>query len=154
MKVPAYTLVPMPDDMSFSTGAAVSCGTGTAFGALQRLNLSGRDTIAIFGQGPVGLSGTQLSVAMGARVIAVDIVEERRKLALEFGADAAIDPSDGTAVQQIQELTQGRGVDCALIAPHHPRLALNPFAPANLGDALVLWAWVATSPLRSTTRSS
>ena len=120
MKVPAYTLVAMPDDMSFSTGAAVSCGTGTAFGALQRLNLSGRDTIAIFGQGPVGLSGTQLSVAMGVRVIAVDIVEERRNMALEFGADAAIDPSDGTAVQHIQELTQGRGVDCALDCTSSP----------------------------------
>lgn len=32
-------------------GAAISCGTGTAYGALRRLNLSGNDTIAIFGQG-------------------------------------------------------------------------------------------------------
>src|SRR5579883_1614157 len=70
--VPANTLVPLPDELSFTTGAAISCGTGTAWGALRRMNLSGQDTIAIFGQGPVGLSATQLAKAMGARVIALD----------------------------------------------------------------------------------
>src|SRR6267154_515910 len=73
MKVPASTLVPLPDALSFETGAAISCGTGTAYGALRRMNLSGADTIAIIGQGPVGLSATQLAVAMGERVIAVDV---------------------------------------------------------------------------------
>jgi D-arabinose 1-dehydrogenase-like Zn-dependent alcohol dehydrogenase len=70
MKVPAFTVVPLPDELSFTTGAAISCGTGTAYGALRRIRLSGNDTIAIFGQGPVGLSATQLAAAMGARVIA------------------------------------------------------------------------------------
>jgi threonine dehydrogenase-like Zn-dependent dehydrogenase len=114
LKVPAYTLVAMPDDMSYTTGAAVSCGTGTAYGALRRLDLSGRDTIAIFGQGPVGLSATQLAVAMGARVIAVDVVAERRAMSLSFGADAAIDPAAEDAPQAIRELTHGRGTECAL----------------------------------------
>ena len=52
----------------------------------KRLNLQGGETIAIFGQGPVGLSATQLAVAMGARVIALDVAPERRELAQEFGA--------------------------------------------------------------------
>src|SRR5437867_12997164 len=87
MVVPASTLVPMPDAISFEEGAAISCGTGTAYGALKRLDVSGRDTLAVFGQGPVGLSATQLGTAMGARVVAVDIAAERRRLAKEFGAD-------------------------------------------------------------------
>ena len=91
MKVPVSTLVPLPDALSFVTGAAISCGTGTAWGALRRLNLQGGETIAIFGQGPVGLSATQLAVVMGARVIAVDIAPERRKLAQQFGAHEVID---------------------------------------------------------------
>jgi len=61
MKVPVSTLVPLPDALSFVTGAAISCGTGTAWGALRRINLQGGETIAIFGQGPVGLSATQLA---------------------------------------------------------------------------------------------
>jgi len=48
-----------------ATGAAISCGTGTAHGALRRLKISGDDTIALFGQGPMGLSATQLAAAMG-----------------------------------------------------------------------------------------
>ena len=39
MKVPAFTLVPLPDELSFVTGAAISCGTGTAYGALRRIRL-------------------------------------------------------------------------------------------------------------------
>ena len=41
MKVPVSTLVPLPDSLSFVTGAAISCGTGTAWGALRRLALRG-----------------------------------------------------------------------------------------------------------------
>ncbi len=55
--VPANTLVPLVDELTFTAGAAISCGSGTAYGALRRMNISGRDTIAIFGQGPVGLAG-------------------------------------------------------------------------------------------------
>src|ERR1700730_13631390 len=59
------------------SGVAVSCGTGTAWGGWDRLGLRGSETIAIFGQGAVGLSGTQLAPAMGARVIALDIDSAR-----------------------------------------------------------------------------
>jgi len=114
MKVPAFTLVPLPDELSFETGAAISCGTGTAYGALRRMNLSGRDTIAIFGQGPVGLSATQLAVAMGARVIAADPSPERLARATEFGADAVIDPGSNDPVAAIKELTHGRGAELTL----------------------------------------
>src|SRR2546430_1185798 len=67
MKAPAFTCVPLPEELSFEEGASVSCGTGTAYGALKRIDVSGRDTLAVFGQGPVGLSATMLGRAMGAR---------------------------------------------------------------------------------------
>ena len=114
MKVPASTLVPLPDELSFETGAAISCGTGTAYGALVRMGLSGRDRIAIFGQGPVGLSATQLAAAMGARVLALDVSPERLARAKEFGAEAIVDPGKGDPVAAIKELTHGIGADLAL----------------------------------------
>jgi threonine dehydrogenase-like Zn-dependent dehydrogenase len=114
MKVPARTLVPLPDELSFATGAAISCGTGTAYQALRRMNVSGRDTLAVFGQGPVGLSAVQLGAAMGARVIALDIAPERRELARGFGADAVLDPAVEDPVVALKELTHGTGVDLAL----------------------------------------
>jgi len=109
LKVPARTLVPLPDELSFVAGAAVSCGTGTAYGALRRMNLAGGSTLAVFGQGPVGISATLLGARMGARVIAVEKNAERRALAKKFGADVTLDSEE-----QIKELTKGEGVDLAL----------------------------------------
>ena len=77
MKVPAHTMVKLPEEITFKSGAAISCGTGTAFGALKRLELAGDETLVVFGQGPVGLSATLLAKEMGARVIAVDPQAER-----------------------------------------------------------------------------
>ncbi len=121
MKCPARTLVPLPEALSFEAGAAISCGTGTAWGALQRLGLQGNHTIAVFGQGPVGLSATQLAAAMGARVIALDVSNERLARAKAFGADACINPSEaGDVVQAIRELTHGRGADLSLDSSSAP----------------------------------
>lgn len=121
MKCPARTLVPLPDELSFDAGAAISCGTGTAWGALQRLDLRGDQTVAIFGQGPVGLSATLLAAAMGARVIALDTGEERLARAKEFGADVLINPKNTeNVVHAIRDLTHGRGAHASIDASSSP----------------------------------
>jgi threonine dehydrogenase-like Zn-dependent dehydrogenase len=125
MKVPDYTLVPLPDELSFSTGAAISCGTGTAYQALRRMNLAGGDSIAIIGQGPVGLSATQIAAAMGARVIALDVSAERLARAKEFGADEVVDAGSNDPVAAIKELTHGRYADLTLDTSSNPQARLN-----------------------------
>ena len=114
MKVAAHSLVPLPYNLSFPAGAAISCGTGTAFAALKRIDVAGDETLAIFGQGPVGLSATLLAVAMGVRVIAVEPSAERRKQALQWGADIVIDPTSDDPVDAIRTLTSGEGADKSL----------------------------------------
>jgi threonine dehydrogenase-like Zn-dependent dehydrogenase len=120
MRVPAHTLVGLPENLSFEAGAAISCGTGTAYGALKRLGLEGDETLVVFGQGPVGLSATQLGAAMGARVIAVDISSERRQMAMKVGADVTLDPTDGDVVEAIKDLTRGEGAHKTLDASSSP----------------------------------
>jgi threonine dehydrogenase-like Zn-dependent dehydrogenase len=109
-------MVELPGELSFETGAAIACGTGTAWGALHRLELQGDQTIAVFGQGPVGLSTTQLAAAMGARVIALDVSPERLARAKEFGAAEVINPQETDAVAAIRQLTRGLGADASLEA--------------------------------------
>jgi threonine dehydrogenase-like Zn-dependent dehydrogenase len=122
MKCPARTLVPLPEEISFEAGAAISCGTGTAWGALHRLGLTGDQTIAIFGQGPVGLSATLLAAQMGARVIALDVGDERLGRAEQFGAAALINPvRTNDVVGAIKELTHGRGAHASLDASSSPQ---------------------------------
>jgi (R,R)-butanediol dehydrogenase/meso-butanediol dehydrogenase/diacetyl reductase len=112
--VPAVTLLPLPDELTFSAGAAICCGTGTAYGALRRLDLSARDTLAVFGLGPVGQAAVQLATAMGVSVIGVDIAAERVARVGTFGAAHAVDSSVDDPVEAIRELTGGRGVSCSL----------------------------------------
>jgi len=114
MKVPADSLIALPHDLSFQAGAAISCGTGTAWGGMDRVGLRGSETIAIFGQGPVGLSGTQLAAAMGARVIALDIDPGRLNRAKEFGADVVIDARSDDVVAAIRDVTHGHGAECTM----------------------------------------
>ncbi len=131
IKVPVSTLVKLPDALSFEAGAAISCGTGTAYGALRRMNLSGNDTIAIFGQGPVGLSATQLAAAMGARVIALDISRERLARAREFGAWAVIDPGENDPIGAIRDLTHG-GADMGLDTSSAPEARIAAIRSAKV----------------------
>ncbi|MDV7090793.1 zinc-binding dehydrogenase [Rhodococcus opacus] len=115
MVVPATTLVSLDDSLSFTAGAAIGCGTGTAWGGLDRLGGDlGGATVAVFGQGPVGLSATMLATARGAKVIAVDISGDRLATARRFGATETVDPTEMDSARAIQDLTGGKGASFVL----------------------------------------
>ena len=76
--------------------------------------MNARDTVAVFGQGPVGQSAVQLAAAMGAEVIAIDVAPERVARATDFGAAHAVDSSSTDPVEVIRELTGGKGVTRAV----------------------------------------
>ncbi len=114
MKAPAHTMIAMPETMSFEVGAAVACGTGTAYGALRRLDMNGGRTLAVFGQGPVGTSATMLAAAMGLEVIAIDVSDERLALAKQCGATHLVNAGKVDTVDALKSLTGGHGVHYAL----------------------------------------
>jgi threonine dehydrogenase-like Zn-dependent dehydrogenase len=107
------SLVRLPDELTYLDGASVACSVGTAYEALCRLAVSGRDVLLVTGLGPVGLSAGLLGKAMGARVIGVDVADERKRLALDTGA---CDDVAGSA-EEVRALTGGHGcekaVDCS-----------------------------------------
>lgn len=70
-------------------------------------------SVAIFGQGVIGLLATRFAALNGATVIAVDGIAARRDHARTWGAAHVFEPSDGLALR-IRELTDGRGADCAI----------------------------------------
>ncbi len=120
MACPAHTLIPLPEALSFEVGAAVSCGTGTAFTALRRMTMAGGGTLVVSGQGPVGTSGTLFGKAMGMRVIAVDISDERLALATTCGADHVINSGKTGVADAVKALTGGRGADYVLETSGNP----------------------------------
>lgn len=72
------------------------------------------ETVAVFGQGVIGLLATRLVQLSGGRVVAVDAVPGRLAKALEYGAGATVDAREGTTGPQLRRLSDGRGADVAI----------------------------------------
>jgi len=119
-RVPVFAehCYPMPDDLSWDMAVVISCQGGSAYAPLRRLGASGRDVIAVTGLGPVGLNVVMLGKAMGAEMVGIDPMPERRVLALRFGATAVIDPSAGDPAEQLKDLVPG-GADAVIEASGH-----------------------------------
>jgi threonine dehydrogenase-like Zn-dependent dehydrogenase len=112
------TCLPLPDGLSYVDGALVSCGFGTAYEALLRLNVSGLGRLLVTGLGPVGLAAAMLGRAMGAGpVIGTDISDDRMARALALGLIDHAVPAGPDAAARIAELTDGAGceatIDCS-----------------------------------------
>jgi threonine dehydrogenase-like Zn-dependent dehydrogenase len=109
------TCLPLPDELSYLDGALVSCGFGTAYQALLRLDVSGRDQLLVTGLGPVGLAAAMLGRALGAGpIIGTDVSTERLALARRLGlVDHAVEAGDD-AEEMINDLTGGHGVETSM----------------------------------------
>jgi threonine dehydrogenase-like Zn-dependent dehydrogenase len=111
----------MPDSVSFIDGAFVACPGGTAYSSMRKLDVKAGDTVAVFGLGPVGLSGVILAKALGGKVIGVDIIDERTHLATQLGADAVINAQNEDPVRAIRDFAGGRGAPLAFEASGSPK---------------------------------
>ncbi len=103
MAVEEGSLMRLPDDFSFVDGAVVACQAGTAYYPLTRLQPNGRDVLIVSGLGPVGLLATMFGTAMGARVVGIDPVPQRREMAEKLGAAETLDPTAGPVVDQLRQ---------------------------------------------------
>ena len=117
--------VVMPQSVSFADGAFIACAGGTAYSAMCKLDVSGNTTLAVFGLGPVGLSGVLLAKAMGGYVIGVDVIDERIKLAKQIGADIAINAQKEDPLDVIHEIAGADGCDLAFEASGSPLGRMN-----------------------------
>ena len=112
----ARTLLHLPDELTYTDGALVACGFGTAYQGILRAAVSGRDRVLVVGLGPVGLGAVMLAASSGAEVIGVDLIPERLELGKKAGA-AHVLAGRENAAEEILELTGGHGtevgIDCS-----------------------------------------
>ena len=102
--------VKMPDEISFIDGAFIACPGGTAYSSMSKLDVGPGDDVAVFGLGPVGLSGVILATAMGGRAIGVDVIDERLRLAELAGAAAVVDAREDDAIEAIRAFAGRDGI--------------------------------------------
>ena len=110
-------LVALPDELSYTDGAQVACGFGTVYEGLEKIGISGNDTVLVVGLGPVGLAALMLAKALGAnQLIGVDFVEERLEVAKNLGRAAHVLKAGPGNVEEIRSLTGSHGVERAFDA--------------------------------------
>lgn len=133
-------LIFLPDQLSYADGAQVACGFGTVYEGLDRIGISGNDTVLITGLGPVGLAAAMLSRALGAhRIIGIDVVAERIQLAAELGLCDEVMVSGPDNVKTIRALTGGNGVERAVdCSANHDARATAVRATRKWGKIVLL----------------
>ncbi|MBM3110821.1 NADPH:quinone oxidoreductase family protein [Pseudomonas sp. P66] len=111
--VPAYNVLPIPEQMDFNSAAAFGMTYGTSMHALQqRGQLKAGESLLVLGaSGGVGLAAVEIGKAMGARVIAAASSAEKLAVAKAAGADELINYSEHSLKDEIKRLTAGNGVD-------------------------------------------
>ena len=102
-------LVRLPDEMDFQTAASLGCRFATSFRAIvDQGRVSADQWVAVHGCGGVGLSAVMIGVALGAKVVAVDINDVNLVMALDIGADEIVNANSVTDVAEaIRDLTGG-----------------------------------------------
>ncbi len=109
--LPANALVLVDDRISDSEAACLQ-SLSDSIAAVQTAGIEMGDTVAIFGQGSMGLECLQIARISGAGlIITVDVREESCRISLELGADHALNARTGNIVEAIRELTDGNGAD-------------------------------------------
>ena len=110
-------LVPIPDTISDEAACYVTDMMSTGFKGAEEAQIPIGGTVAIFGQGPVGLMATAGARLLGAGlIIAVDKRSNRLELSKYYGADIILNFTEVDPDEEIMDITNGIGVDASLEA--------------------------------------
>ena len=109
--LPAISLVKVDDRISDSEAATLQSLSDSIAG-VETAQIRPGESVAVFGQGSMGIESMQAARACGAgRLITVDVRDEACKLSLELGADYAINAKNDDPIEVIRDLTDGEGAD-------------------------------------------
>ncbi len=109
--VPEHHVVKIKEDTLDSAHAAFAFIASFPAAAIRKTRLEFGESAIVFGMGILGAFAVQLLRAAGAYpIIAADLDESRRGLALELGADHVFDPSQKDFVRSVKAVTNGVGV--------------------------------------------
>lgn len=103
----------MPEHLDPIAGTFVRAGA-VALNAVLAANIHLGETVAIFGQGVIGLLATRLAGLNGGEVAAVDALPVRLDKAKEYGALMTLNAATGSPAEELLQVTGGRGADVAI----------------------------------------
>jgi S-(hydroxymethyl)glutathione dehydrogenase/alcohol dehydrogenase len=122
-------LSPLPDGVPADHAIMLGCALPTGYGCVVNTGRAkAGESIAVFGAGGIGQSAIMTAVALGLHpVIAVDVADDKLKMAKAFGADILVNPRSDDVLAVVKSATNGKGVDLAVEATGQPSIMAMAF---------------------------
>ena len=135
MLADARYAVVVPDGVTPLDAAPLTCAGVTTYAAIKNAHVIPGETVAVFGVGGLGHLAVQYARLVGAKVVTVDVTEEKLALATELGADHTVNARTTDPVEAIRDLG---GADVAVVLAVAPAVFRQSFDALNRGGRLVL----------------
>jgi alcohol dehydrogenase, propanol-preferring len=127
-------VVPVPEGVDPLDAAPLTCAGVTTYKAVKVARIRPAERVAVFGIGGLGHLALQYARLVGGTVIAVDIDNEKLRLATELGADHVVNAQETDPVAAIEALG---GADVAIVLAVFPAVFEQAFASLRRGGRLV-----------------
>lgn len=134
VKAAARFVVRVPDAVDPLDAAPLTCAGVTTYKAVKVSGARSSDLVAVFGIGGLGHLAVQYARIAGARVVAVDLQDDKLALARDLGAEFTVNASQRDAAAAIQELG---GADAAIALAVAPRAFSDAYGSLKRGGTLV-----------------
>jgi L-iditol 2-dehydrogenase len=136
--MPAENCFPLPPELDRIAGALLE-PLGVAIHSVDLAHMRPGYSVAVLGAGPIGLLIAAVARASGAsEVYMSEPIATRRRFALDYAADVALDPGELDVAAEIRRLTKGRGVDVAFEAAGAPDTPQQAAEATRIGGTLIV----------------
>lgn len=122
----------VPDALDLVEAAPLFCPGITAYGAVDKLGLTGGEKVGVFGPGGVGHMAIQFAAIKGAQVVAIGRTQKHLDVAVDVGAASTVNTSDPSAVDALEGT-----LDAALTFADSDVVTANAIASLKPGATLV-----------------
>jgi propanol-preferring alcohol dehydrogenase len=136
---PAKDIFHLPKEIPLVEGSIIADAITTPYHAvINRGEVKPGDKVVVFGCGGIGLNIVQIAAAIGAEVVAVDIVDEKLEWATKLGAKATLNAKKFERIdKEIRKLTNG-GADIGFEAIGNPDVQKQTFSSLRTGGRFVV----------------
>ena len=141
----ARYVVKVPEAVDPFDAAPLTCAGVTTYKAVKVAGTRSSDLVAVFGVGGLGHLAIRYAAIAGARVVAVDVVDEKLELARELGAEFTVNVTEQDPVEAIQALG---GADQAIALAVSPHSFEQAYGSLRRGGTLVFVALPADNEIR------
>lgn len=147
VKIPNYKYLAKIDGVDPDSATSLACAALTAYNAVKKANASSPDFIVMIGAGGLGLMGIQIAKAVTkAKIICVDLDDNKLKTAQEMGADFVVNSNvigsvaagSGSAAQKIISLCNNKGAESVIDFVNAPQTAKTGLAVLRKRGNLIL----------------